>query len=153
MQPVDAQLVKRSDQYIEDLFAGEDSALARSRAAASAAGLPDIHVSASEGKLIYLLAKIVRARRVLEIGTLGGYSTTWLARAVGPGGKVVSLELSSMHADVARRNIADGAPGVEVEVLVGNAAGLLRRLIDAREAPFDLIFIDADKPGYAVYLD
>jgi predicted O-methyltransferase YrrM len=150
---LDGELLRRIDDYIEALFAAPDDALIANRARADAAGLPAINVSASEGKLIYLVAKLVRARRVLEIGTLGGYSTTWLARALPAGGHVVTLEVNAAHARVARENLADIAPAVMIDIRVGDAIASLDAMITAREEPFDLIFIDADKPGYPRYLE
>ena len=153
MQPVDAALVERIDQYIEELFVGEDGALARNVTASRAAGLPEIQVSAVEGKLLYLLARITGARRILEIGTLGGYSTTWLARALPADGRLVTLEVSAAHADVARRNLADAGVADRVQILVGDASHSLRRLIAGQETAFDLVFIDADKRSYPTYLE
>ena len=149
----DMALLDRIDTYIAGLFVPPDPVLDAALQRAAAAGLPAIQVSANQGRLIYLLAKIAGARRVLEIGTLGGYSTTWLARAVGPGGQVVTLELLEAHAAVARDTVAAGAPGVDVEVCVGPAAETLRRMAAAGQPPFDVVFIDADKPGYPAYLD
>ena len=148
-----ASLLERIDRYVERIFVGPDPALAQTLVDAKAAGLPDISVSPNEAKLLYLLAKMCGARRILEIGTLGGYSTTWLARAAGPGGEVISLELMPHHADVARRNIARAVNEPRVDIRVGPAADSLRAMIAAREAPFDFIFIDADKPSYYEYLD
>jgi predicted O-methyltransferase YrrM len=141
----------RIDGYIESLFGGNDEALAQNLVDADAAGLPPINVSPNQGRLLYLLATIARAERVLEIGTLGGYSTTWLARALPATGVVVSLELSAAHAEVARRNVERAAPAARVDIRVGPAADTLRRMAGS-EAPFDFIFIDADKPGYVEYL-
>jgi caffeoyl-CoA O-methyltransferase len=149
----DMAFLDRIDAYIEGLFVPPDPVLDAALQRAAAAGLPAIQVSANQGRLIYLLAKIAGARRVLEIGTLGGYSTTWLARAVGPGGRVVTLELLEAHAAVARETVAAGAPGVDVDVRVGQAADTLRAMAAAGEPPFDLVFIDADKPGYPAYFD
>ena len=143
----------RIDAYIESLFGGDDPALADNLADAAAAGLPPINVSPNQGRLLYLLAKIASARRILEIGTLGGYSTTWLARALPPSGLVVSLELNHRHAAVARSNLDRAALAARVEVRVGPAADSLRRMTAANEAPFDFVFIDADKPGYVRYLE
>ena len=143
----------RIDGYIESLFGGNDAALTQNLADAGAAGLPSINVSANQGRLLYLLATIARAERILEIGTLGGYSTTWLARAVAPGGLVVSLEVSDHHATVARRSLARAVPGVAVEVRVGPAAASLRQMAATREPAFDFVFIDADKPSYVHYLE
>ncbi len=141
------------DGYIESLFGGNDAALAANLADAEAAGLPLINVSANQGRLLYLLAKIARAERILEIGTLGGYSTTWLARALPASGVVVSLEVNPSHAAVARRNLERAATPARVEVKVGPAADALRSMAASREAPFDFVFIDADKPGYVRYLE
>src|SRR5262245_65709828 len=121
MNPVSPDLLLAIDRYIEDLFAPSDATLENNLKAAEAAGLPAINVSAAEGKLLYLLAKIAGARRVLEIGTLGGYSTTWLARALPPGGLVISLEVDAKHAEVARHSLDGAAPGVRVEVRLGDA--------------------------------
>jgi predicted O-methyltransferase YrrM len=153
MKPVTPDLLERINGYIEERFAPLDPALERNLEAATAGGLPTINVSAAQGKLLYLLTKIAGAKRVLEIGTLGGFSTTWLARALPPGGSVVTLEFNPVHAEVARRSLEGVAPGVTIDVRVGDAAQSLRRMIERREGPFDLVFIDADKPGYVVYLD
>lgn len=140
------------DGYIESLFGGNDAALTQNLADANAAGLPPINVSPNQGRLLYLLATIAKAERVLEIGTLGGYSTTWLARALPPTGVVITLELSEVHAEVARRNIGRAAPAARVDIRVGPAVDALRAMANV-EAPFDFIFIDADKPAYVQYLD
>jgi predicted O-methyltransferase YrrM len=153
MNPVSSDLLLAIDRYVEDLFAPSDSFLVNNLKAAEAAGLPAISVSAAEGKLLYLLSKIAGARRVLEIGTLGGYSTTWLARALPPGGTVISLEVDPKHADVARRSLDGAAPGVRVEILLGDAVESLHAMIAAHEEPFDVVFIDADKSRYVQYLD
>jgi predicted O-methyltransferase YrrM len=150
---MDSDLRVRIDKYIEALFVADDPLLAQGLAEATAAGLPEIQVSANQGRLLYLLTKISGARRVLEIGTLGGYSTTWLARALPDTGSVTTLELDQKHADVARRNIDRAGIGSRVKIEVGPAAKTMQRLIDQRVDPFDLIFIDADKTGYANYLD
>ena len=147
----DAHLA-RIDAYIEALFTPQDDALRETLRAAEAAGLPSINVSANQGKLLYLLTRIAGARRVLEIGTLGGFSTTWLARGLATGGRLITLELESTRADLARRSLARSVPDVDVEVKVGPAADTLRAMIAAGESPFDLVFIDADKPGYVEYL-
>lgn len=152
MDPAPSKL-EQIDRYIEQLFGGDDPALIANLADAAAAGLPSINVSPNQGRFLHLLAKISRAERVLEIGTLGGYSTTWLARALPASGLVISLEVNPAHAAVARRNLARAAPPARVEVRVGPAADALRSMATAREAPFDLIFIDADKPGYVRYLE
>ncbi len=143
----------RIEKYIESLFVADDPVLTQNIADAAAAGLPEIQVSPNQGQLLYLLTKLCGARRVLEIGTLGGYSTTWLARALPPDGTVTSLELDRKHADVARKNVDRAGIGTRVTIEVGPAQDSLTRLIDQRAQPFDLIFIDADKPGYPRYLD
>jgi predicted O-methyltransferase YrrM len=153
MEPSNGQLMRHIDQYIEHLFVPRDAALSQGLKDAQAAGLPSINVSANEGKLLYVIAKMAKARRVLEIGTLGGYSTTWLARALPPDGKLITLELDSKHADVARRNLDRNGVGDRVEIRIGRAIDSLRKMIAAGEAAFDVIFIDADKPSYLDYLN
>jgi caffeoyl-CoA O-methyltransferase len=150
---MDPDLRVRIDQYIESLFIADDPLLAQGLADATAAGLPQIQVSANQGRLLYLLAKISGAHRVLEIGTLGGYSTTWLARAVSQSGSVTTLELDPTHAAVARKNVDRAGIGSRVKIEIGPAAKTLQRFIEQRVEPFDLIFIDADKTGYEAYLD
>jgi predicted O-methyltransferase YrrM len=152
MHPFDAELLDRIDAYIEALFIGPDEVLTRNQERADAAGLPRINVSATQGKLLYLIAKMARARRVLEIGTLGGYSTTWLARALPAGGTVVTLEINSKHADIARQNLSGLTPAVHVDLRVGDAMECLQEMISAHEEPFDVVFIDADKLRYVDYL-
>lgn len=141
------------EQYIETLFVFADPVLTQNIADADAGGLPAIQVSPNQGKLLYLLMKISGARRVLEIGTLGGYSTTWLARALPDTGSVTTLELDPTHAEVARQNIDRAGIGSRVTIEVGPAATTMQRFIDQRVEPFDAIFIDADKTGYERYLD
>ncbi len=153
MESFNEQLAAKVDQYIEHLLNPHDEALAQNLQDARTADLPAINVSPNEGKLLYLIAKIAGATRVLEIGTLGGYSTTWLARALPADGKVITLELDQKHAAVAQKNLDRARVADRVEVRVGRAVDSLRSMIDRREAPFDLIFIDADKPSYVEYLD
>ncbi len=148
----DDKLARRVDAYIERLFVPRDDALEQGLQDAGQAGLPAIHVSANEGKLLYLIARIANARRVLEIGTLGGYSTTWLARALPPDGELITLELDQEHADVARKNLDRAGVGDRVDIRVGRAAHSLRTMVDRGERPFDVIFIDADKESYVEYL-
>jgi len=140
------------DRYITDLFVPPDEALDAALAASDAEGLPSIHVSPNQGKLLHLLARATAARKILEIGTLGGYSTIWLARALPPGGRLITLEAVAKHAEVARRNIARAGLTDVVDVRVGPAIETLPRLVAENVGPFDLIFIDADKPGYGDYL-
>jgi predicted O-methyltransferase YrrM len=141
------------DTYIRSLFVSDDPVLEQNLTDAAAAGLPEIQVAATQGKLLYLLTKISNARRVLEIGTLGGYSTTWIARALPDDGEVITLELSEKHAAVARKSLDRANVGDRVKIHVGPAADKLLQFNAQHVAPFDLIFIDADKPGYSNYLD
>jgi len=129
---------------------GDDPVLTAALEASDAAGLPRIAVSAQQGKFLSLLAGAIKARSVLEIGTLGGFSTIWLARGVGPDGRVLTLEYEPKHAEVARANIDRAGVGDRVEVLVGPA---LETLPTVTEGPFDLVFIDADKQNNAGYLE
>ncbi len=153
MHDFDKGLAMRADAYVEELFVPPDDVLSRGLEDAGAAGLPPINVSPNEGKLLHLIARMAHASRVLEIGTLGGYSTTWLARALPPGGRLVTLELSPRHAEVARANLARAGVADRVEIRVGPASASLRELVARREPPFDLVFIDADKDRYLDYLD
>jgi predicted O-methyltransferase YrrM len=139
---------RRVDDYLAGLLVGEDPALDAALAANAAARLPSIDVSPLQGKLLHLLARMAGARRILEIGTLGGYSTIWLARALPEGGRLVSLEAALAHAEVARANIAHAGLAERVEVIVGPA---LETLPDLR-GPFDMVFIDADKRANPDYL-
>lgn len=136
------------DRYLEGLFTPADPALDAALKATDAAGLPAIQVSATQGKLLYLLAKLAGARRILEIGTLAGYSAIWLARALPSGGKLITLEADPRHAAVAQENLKRAGLELVTEVRVGKALMTLPRL----EGPFDLVFIDADKETYPEYL-
>jgi caffeoyl-CoA O-methyltransferase len=153
MEQFNEELAVKVDGYIEALLNPPDAALLHNLKDAESSGLPAINVSPNEGKLLYLVAKMAGAKRILEIGTLGGYSTTWLARAVPADGKVISLELDQKHAEVARKNLKRAGVADRVEVRVGRATETLRQMIDQHAAPFDLIFIDADKASYVEYLD
>jgi len=134
------------DSYIVEKIVASDFALDAALAANAAAGLPAIDVSPPQGKLLFLLARMAQARKVLEIGALGGYSTIWLARALPPDGFVVTLEAVAKHADVARENIKRAGLSGQVRLRVGAALDTLPRLEEEGLGPFDLIFIDADKP-------
>jgi predicted O-methyltransferase YrrM len=140
------------DNYIADLFLGADPVLEEALASSAAAGLPAISVSPAQGKLLYLLARMQSARNILEIGTLGGYSTIWLARALPADGRLISLELEPKHAEVARKNLVRAGLAEKVEIRLGAALDTLQQLIAEHHKPFDLIFIDADKQGYSNYL-
>jgi len=146
-------LLSRIDSYVEGLFAPSDPALEVALHRARRAGLPEIHVSPNEGRLLQLLAQIAGAKRILEVGTLGGYSTIHLARALPEDGALVSLELDERYAAVARENIAEAGLGDKVEVRVGDGRGLLAEMVENDAGPFDLIFIDADKVSYPEYLE
>jgi predicted O-methyltransferase YrrM len=135
------------DEYLSKLIVRPDAALDAALADSQAAGLPEIAVSASQGKLLNLLARAMGARRILEIGTLGGYSAIWLARSLPPDGRLISLEYSPKHAQVARANLARAGLAEVSEVRVGAGLDLLPQLT----GPFDLFFIDADKTGYPDY--
>jgi len=141
------------DRYITDLLVAPDTALEGALAASTAAGLPAINVSPAQGKLLHLLARAIGARNILEIGTLGGYSTIWLARALPEGGRVISLEADRGHAEVARANFARAGLDDVVEVRVGMALDSLPGLASEGREPFDFVFIDADKPNNAAYFD
>jgi predicted O-methyltransferase YrrM len=141
------------DQYLTDLLIPQDDALKSALKASADAGLPNIQVSPNQGKLLMLLAKMCGARNILESSTLGGYSTIWLARALPSGGKLITLEYEARHADVARANIARAGLADIVELRLGRAIEMLPQLQKENRGPFDLIFIDADKPSTADYFD
>jgi predicted O-methyltransferase YrrM len=139
------------DAYITERLVGADAGLAAALAANAAAGLPAIDVSAPQGKLLHLLARAIGARKILEVGALGGYSTIFLARALADGGKVVTLELEQAHADIAAANLERAGLRERVEIRVGPALDTLPKLEGEGAGPFDLAFIDADKPNNANY--
>ncbi|HEX8711903.1 MAG TPA: O-methyltransferase, partial [Terracidiphilus sp.] len=141
------------DEYFGELLAPEDEQLSAALSSNEKAGLPAIGVTRLQGKFLHLLAKIVNARRVLEIGTLGAYSTIWMARALPPDGRIVTLEIDSEHADVARDNLRRAGLLERVEIRVGPALETLPALHQSGAGPFDLVFIDADKQNNAEYLD
>ena len=137
------------DRYIGDKLLGEDATLGNALAANAAGGLPDIDVSPAQGRMLHLLARMAGARRILEVGTLGGYSTIELARALPEGGKLVTLEIDPHHAEVARANIEAAGLADRCEVFTGPALDTLATL----EGPFDFVFIDADKENNAAYVE
>lgn len=141
------------DKYLVSLLAPSDEALDKALSDSDDAGLPQIAVAPNQGKLLQLLATMQKAKRILEIGTLGGYSTIWLARSLPSDGTLISLELEARHADVARRNLERAGLSSRVEIRVGTATGSLHEMIADGIAPFDFIFIDADKESYPVYLE
>jgi len=151
VSPPDVERWTAVDRYISDILALSDEALDAALAASQAAGLPDIQVTPHQGKLLHLLARAMGARSILEIGTLGGYSTIWLARALPGDGRLITLEIDSKHAEVARANFERAHVADRVELLLGAALDTLPRLEREQRGPFDLIFIDADKANLADY--
>lgn len=146
-------LFAQVDAYIADLTGQHDDALDAALAAADAAGLPSIAVSANQGKFLRVLARACGARRILEIGTLGGYSTIWLARALPPDGKLVTLEFEPKHAEVARANFIRAGLDGQIDLRLGKALEVLPQLEAEGAGPFDFVFIDADKPPYPEYFE
>jgi predicted O-methyltransferase YrrM len=142
---------RRVDAYLTDTLVGHEPALEQAVADQNAAGLPSIEVAPVNGKLLHLLARISGARRVLEVGTLGAYSTIWLARALPQDGRVVTIEAEPRNAEIARANLDRAGVGEKVDILLGRAADVLPTLEGGE--PFDLVFIDADKESNTVYLD
>jgi predicted O-methyltransferase YrrM len=149
---VDRDLFTTVDRYVEGLFIGKDAVLEAAVAESQSAGLPAIQVSPVQGRLLHLLAVLTSARRILEIGTLGGYSTIWLARALPDDGRLISLESQARHAEVARANIARAGLASRVEIRIGRALDTLAALVATGTEPFDMVFIDADKDAYLEYL-
>ena len=139
------------DTYLSETFVPRDDAFAAALAESDKAGLPAIQVSPPQGRLLELLARMLQARAILEIGTLGGYSTLWLARGLAPGGRIVTLEVDPKHAEVAKRNFARAGRSGVIEQRLGAALETLPRLLEERAGPFDLVFVDADKPNLPDY--
>ena len=152
MSGVKQDVWAKVDEFITGAIPHNDAALEAVGAANAAAGMPAIDVSAPQGKLLHLLALSVGARRVLEVGTLGGYSTIWLARALPADGSVLTLEYSPKHAEVARKNLDAAGVGAKVEIRVGAAAASLEKIAAERVPPFDLVFVDADKKNNPLYV-
>lgn len=148
----DKKLWTAVDRYIGERLVPADAAMEAALQANAAAGLPTIDVSPMQGKLLYVLALAKGARRILEIGTLGGYSTIWMARAMPADGRLVTLEAEPRHAKVARANLERAGASKKVEIRLGPAADSLADLVKKRAAPFDLIFIDADKENIPTYI-
>lgn len=139
------------DAYLTETFVPRDESFAAALAESERAGLPAIQVSPPQGRLLELLARSLRARAILEIGTLGGYSTLWLARGLAPGGRILTLELDPKHAEVARRNFARAGRSGVIELKLGAALETLPRLVAEQAGPFDLVFVDADKASLPDY--
>ena len=150
---MDQDLWTEVDGYLAGRVIPPPEALDFVLEATAAAGMPAISVSATQGRLLQVLARSVRARAILEIGTLGGYSTIWLARALAPGGRLVTLEKDPMHAAVASSNIARAGFADVVELRVGDALDSLAQLNAEERGPFDMVFIDADKPNIPAYFE
>jgi predicted O-methyltransferase YrrM len=141
------------DTYVNGVLTADDDALRAAMQASDAAGLPAISVTPQQGRFLHVIARSIRSRAILEIGTLGGYSTIWLARAVAPGGLVTTIEADAKHAEVARANIARAGLERLVDLRVGRAQDVLPQLEAERAGAFDFIFIDADKPSTTDYFD
>src|ERR1700761_3465760 len=150
---MDNELWTAVDQYTTDRLLPPDPALDAALKASEAAGLPSISVSPSQGKMLMLLAQLAGASRILEVGTLGGYSSIWLARALKPGGRLITLEANPKHAEVATANIANAGFASVVEVRLGDGHAGIEKLAAEGATPFDLIFIDADKSGIPHYVE
>jgi predicted O-methyltransferase YrrM len=150
---VSDELWAEVDGYLVERLVSADPVLEHVLAASAAAGLPRHEVSPAQGKLLHLLARLAGARSILELGTLGGYSTIWLARALPPEGRLVTLERDAGYAEVARANLAHAGLAATVEVRVGPALESLRRLASEGGRPFDFVFLDADKSGNPAYLE
>ncbi len=147
------ELFEQVDDYIRQLTGEEDAALSAARESVEKFGIPPIAVSVNQGKFLHVMALARGARKILEIGTLAGYSTIWLARALPADGKLITLEYEQKHADVARENIRRAGVADKVSIRVGKAIDLLPQLEAEKEGPFDMIFIDADKPPYKEYFE
>jgi predicted O-methyltransferase YrrM len=150
---MDKELFGRVDQYINNLLVDEDDALKLTEASIEEASIPPISISANQGKFLQVLARLCNAKKILEIGTLAGYSTIWLARALIPGGRLITLEFDPKHADVAHKNIIRAGLDSIVEIRVGKALDTLPQIEAEGIAPFDMIFIDADKTPYTEYFE
>ena len=148
---MDMQIFEQVDEYIRNLVGAEDKILKAADDSIKEADIPPISVSANQGKFLQVLAKTCNAKKILEIGTLVGYSTIWMARALPKGGKLISLEFEPLHAQVAQNNIDRAGLTSVVDIRVGKALDLLPQLQANNEGPFDMIFIDADKPPYKEY--
>lgn len=150
---MDKQIFGDVDQYINQLLLPNDTLLTDVIQSIESAGLPPISVSANQGRFLQILTLLSKPKRILELGTLGGFSTIWMARALPEGGKLISLEINPVCASVAQNNINLAGLKDKVEIRIGKALDLLPILLENKEGPFDMIFIDADKPPYAEYFD
>ncbi len=150
---METEIFEKVDAYISKLLGPEDKALIDTIKSMEKAGLPQISVTANQGKFLQVMAILCNATKILELGTLGGYSTIWLARALPENGKIITIEFDKHHAEVAKKNIDHAGLGNKVDVRVGKALDILPEIIAAKEGPFDMIFIDADKEPYAEYFE
>ncbi|WP_207510319.1 O-methyltransferase [Longitalea luteola] len=145
------QLFESVDHYISDLLAHEDEALVAATQSLKEAGMPAISISPNQGKFLQIMALLCNARNILELGTLAGYSTIWMARALPKDGRLITLEADPKHAAVAQKNIERAGLASQVQIRTGKALSILPELVQEGAGPFDMIFIDADKPPYADY--
>jgi len=150
---MDQKVFAAVDQYISDLFIPPDEAFTAAEQSHQLEHLPPINVSPNLGKLLYLFTKLSKAKKILEVGTLAGYSTIWMAKALPDDGRLISLEIDPHHAEVAKKNINRAGLSSKVEIRIGKAIELLPQLVEDKTGPFDLIFIDADKPPYTEYFE
>ena len=150
---METKIFAKVDAYISELLAPEDKVLTDTLESLQKEGLPEISVTANQGKFLQVMAILCNATKILELGTLGGYSTIWLARALPEGGKMISIEFDKHHAEVARKNIDHAGLSQKVDIRVGKALDILPDIIAAKEGPFDMIFIDADKEPYDKYFE
>lgn len=150
---MNTDIFQKVDKYISDLLGQEDKALKDTIKSLDTGGLPQISVTANQGKFLQVMAMACNATKILELGTLGGYSTIWLARILPENGKLITIEFDKHHAEVAKKNIDNAGLTKKVDMRVGKALDILPKMIAKKEGPFDMIFIDADKPPYAEYFD
>ncbi len=146
-------LFKQVDEYISDLLAPEDSVLIDTIKSLDTEGLPQISVTANQGKFLQIMVVLCKARRILELGTLGGYSSIWMGRGLPDKGKLITVEIDPHHALVAGQNIKRAGLSEKIEIRIGKAMDYLSQMIASKEEPFDMIFIDADKPSYTEYFN
>jgi caffeoyl-CoA O-methyltransferase len=150
---MDQKIFEKADKYISDLFNPQDDALAAAELSHRLENIPLINVSPNLGKLLHLFVKLSKAKKILEVGTLAGYSTIWMAKALPDDGRLISLEIDPRHAAVAAKNIERAGLSTKVEIRIGKAIDLLPLLVSENAGPFDMIFIDADKPPYTEYFE
>ena len=147
------EIFSQVDNYISNLLAPEDKALTDTIKSLDTEGLPQYSISPTQGKFLQVMMIVCNAKKVLELGTLGGYSTIWLARALPNNGKLITIEVDKHHGDVAQKNINNAGLSQKVDLRIGKALDILPQIISENEGPFDMIFIDADKPPYTEYFD